>query len=153
MKRLVLLGLIMSGPAFGENGDYTLWGCDNKECIEIESGNLIEDFDAAVPCEVNRTCRPGDTSGGVKWGDKKPAKVTAKSVISSATGIAGSVVGAGISGLKSAAVGAGYTHLTATLSGPSGHVTLKMNLQSSTWSVSGGGGIGSGGPDPIKNIP
>ena len=150
MKKLVVLFSLISGSAFAADGDYKLWGCNDEECVELQSGN-VDEFEHEVPCEVTRSCE--QTGPVTKWGSKK--KSTAVSTVAGATGIARSVVGAGINGLKSAAVGAGYTHLTATLSGPSGHVTLRMNLQSSTWSVniSGGPQEGSGGPDHTKNIP
>jgi len=149
MKRLVVLsGLLFGSVAMADDGDYKLFGCDaTNTCVEIQAGN-IEEFQIEAPCQFN--CDHGDETG-TKWGAKrKPAGPG--DIISGATGMGKKIVGAGINGLKSAALGAGYTHFEATLSGPNGSISLKMNLQSSTWSVSGGG-IGGGGPDPIKNIP
>jgi len=121
------IGLLVSTGAFG-TGDYHAHGCSSlkpgTECLPLMSGN-IEEFQYEISpygADNNRNRMHGAISG--------------------ATGLGVGAVRGLVDGIRSAALGAGYSTFTATLSGSSGSVTFTMNLNTGAWGLRGSGGGG-----------
>ena len=115
------------------NWNYEIKGCesDSSCSVLIEQGNLDDLMsrheDPELADQFRKATAPGKGKGmqGLSEG------------VASATGMVIGAVKSALDGMRQAAVGAGFDTFTGTLSGPSGSISFRMNLQSGAWSFWG----------------
>lgn len=121
----------MTSSSYASNPNdviYRLYGgCDTGGCVEIDDGVLSQVIDSQVTVS-----KKGKAKG--------KGESTLVRAISMGTGMAVDAASAAYSGLSQAALAAGYTDLTATLSGPSGEISFTVNFATNAWSMSASGG-------------
>jgi len=119
-------GLLISASASASDGRYKLFDCPDtavylENCTVSLTGETDEFYNDFIPLSKSNQNRM-------------------EKAIAGGTGMAIGIVRSTIHGLRSAALGAGYTRFTATLAGPSGSVTFRMNLTNGAWGMTGSDG-------------
>lgn len=127
-KKIILASILMSQPLFA-TGSYVLDGCDEDGCMEISRGST--DVFTGIKGPVVLSKKKG-----------KDSKLLLET-ISRGTGLAMGAVMNIVNGLRNSALDAGFDTFRSELSGPSGRISVDMDLKSGEWSVHVGGSIGA----------
>ena len=152
MNRMVLFSAVCSTAIYANplsHWNYELRGCesDSSCSIVIEQGNLNDLMarheDPELAEQLRKVTSPGQGKGmqGLSEG------------VASATGMVIGAVKSALDGMRQAAVGAGFDTFTGTLSGPSGSISFRMNLQSGAWSFWGSSEVSTEKEPGMELIP